>query len=136
MLLDMLLHRPDLTFDFYLLHKDPTLVERREEAMAAARMKMQEELDAKASIFREKQKLVEFVKKINQRRMIFCQYQMSTHCFYLICGQQEEEKRRHKIEMWESMQQGKSYKGAPKLSQVIFHLKHLYLCCSVLKSFL
>lgn len=59
MLLDMLLHCPDLTFDFYLLHKDPTLVERRQEAMAAARMKMQEELDAKASIFREKQKLVE-----------------------------------------------------------------------------
>ncbi|CAI5671965.1 unnamed protein product [Oreochromis niloticus] len=67
--------------------QDPTLVERRQEAMAAARMKMQEELDAKASIFREKQKL------------------------------QEEEKRRQKIEMWESMQQGKSYKGATKLSQ-------------------
>lgn len=67
MLLDMLLHRPDLTFDFCLLHKDPTLVERREEAMAAARMKMQEELDAKASIFREKQKLVEFVKNKSKK---------------------------------------------------------------------
>ncbi|XP_035769469.1 selenoprotein S [Neolamprologus brichardi] len=89
--------------------ENPTLVERREEAVAAARMKMQEELDAKASIFREKQKL------------------------------QEEERRRQKIEMWESMQQGKSYKGATKLSQVLFHLKHLCLCCSVegcvLKSF-
>uniref|UniRef100_A0A3Q3F2F3 Selenoprotein S n=1 Tax=Labrus bergylta TaxID=56723 RepID=A0A3Q3F2F3_9LABR len=29
-----------------------------------------------------------------------------------VCKQQEEEKRRQKIEIWESMQQGKSYKGA------------------------
>ncbi|KAF3833254.1 hypothetical protein F7725_026919 [Dissostichus mawsoni] len=61
--------------------QDAALVARRQEAMEAARMKMQEELDAKASIFREKQK------------------------------QQEEEKRRQKIEIWDSMQQGKSYRG-------------------------
>lgn len=67
--------------------QDATLVAKRQEAMEAARRKMQEELDAKAAIFREKQK------------------------------QQEEEKRRQKIEEWESMQQGKSYKGAAKLSQ-------------------
>ncbi|XP_040897907.1 selenoprotein S isoform X2 [Toxotes jaculatrix] len=67
--------------------QDAALVARRQEAMEAARRKMQEELDAKAAVFREKQK------------------------------QQEEEKRRQKIEMWESMQQGKSYKGTAKLSQ-------------------
>ncbi|XP_030581041.1 selenoprotein S [Archocentrus centrarchus] len=67
--------------------QDATLVARRQEAMEAARRKMQEELDAKAADFKEKHKL------------------------------QEEEKRRQKIEMWESMQQGKSYKGAAKLSQ-------------------
>ncbi|XP_037651973.1 selenoprotein S [Sebastes umbrosus] len=67
--------------------QDSVLVARRQEAMEAARIKMQEELDAKADIFREKQK------------------------------QQEEEKRRQKIEIWDSMQQGKSYKGAAKPSQ-------------------
>lgn len=67
--------------------QDATLVARRQEAVEAARRKMQEELDAKAAVFIEKQK------------------------------SQEEEKRRQKIEMWESMQQGKSYKGAAKLSQ-------------------
>ncbi|XP_041791553.1 selenoprotein S isoform X2 [Chelmon rostratus] len=67
--------------------EDVTLMVRKQEAMEAARRRMQEELDAKAAIFREKQK------------------------------QQEEEKRRQKIEIWESMQQGKSYKGAAKLSQ-------------------
>ncbi|XP_071344170.1 selenoprotein S [Trachinotus anak] len=67
--------------------QDAALVARRQEAMEAARRKMQEELNAKAAIFREKQK------------------------------QQEEEKRRQKIEIWESMQQGKSYKGSAKLSQ-------------------
>ena len=34
------------------------------------------------------------------------------------CEQQEEEKRRQKIEIWESMQLGKSYKGAAKAAQV------------------
>ncbi|XP_063737320.1 selenoprotein S [Eleginops maclovinus] len=67
--------------------QDAALVARRQEAMEAARMKMQEELDAKASIFREKQK------------------------------QQEEEKRRQKIEIWDSMQQGKSFRGTAKASQ-------------------
>ncbi|XP_078112894.1 selenoprotein S [Sander vitreus] len=67
--------------------QDAMLVARRQEAMEAARRKMQEELDAKASIFREKQK------------------------------QQEEEKRKQKIEIWECMQQGKSYKGTAQPSQ-------------------
>ncbi|KAM4592828.1 selenoprotein S isoform 1-T1 [Odontesthes bonariensis] len=67
--------------------QDATLVARRQEAMEAARRRMQEELDAKADVFREKQK------------------------------QQEEEKRRQKIEIWESMQQGKSFKETTKLSQ-------------------
>ncbi|XP_026148734.1 selenoprotein S isoform X2 [Mastacembelus armatus] len=70
-----------------LIVQDAVLVARRQEAMEAARRRMQEELDAKAAIFREKQK------------------------------EQEEEKRKQKIEIWESMQQGKSYKGSTKLSQ-------------------
>lgn len=67
--------------------QDAEHVARKQEAMEAARRKMQEELDAKAAIFKEKQK------------------------------QQEEEKRRQKIEMWENMQQGKSYKGCAKPPQ-------------------
>ncbi|XP_037553166.1 selenoprotein S [Nematolebias whitei] len=62
--------------------QDAVFVARRQESMEAARRKMQEELDAKAAIFKEKQ------------------------------NQQEEEKRRQKIENWESMQQGKSCRGA------------------------
>ncbi|KAF7657796.1 hypothetical protein LDENG_00022370 [Lucifuga dentata] len=67
--------------------QDVASVVMRQEAMEAARRKMQEELDAKAAEFRKKQK------------------------------QQEEEKRRQKIEMWENMQQGKSYKANAKLPQ-------------------
>ncbi|KAM7423463.1 hypothetical protein PAMA_000017 [Pampus argenteus] len=67
--------------------KHAALVARKQEAMEAARRRMQEELDAKAAIYREKQ------------------------------IQQEQEKRRQKIEMWESVQQGKSYKGATKPPQ-------------------
>ncbi|XP_014863835.1 PREDICTED: selenoprotein S [Poecilia mexicana] len=61
--------------------QDASLVTKRQEAMEAARRRMQEELDAKAAAFKEKQR------------------------------QQEEEKRRQKIEEWESMKQGKSSKG-------------------------
>lgn len=61
--------------------QDASLVAQRQEAMEAARIRMQEELDAKAAQFKEKQK------------------------------QQEEEKRRQKIENWDSMVQGKSCKG-------------------------
>ncbi|KAM9367101.1 selenoprotein S [Symphorus nematophorus] len=67
--------------------QDTVHVVRNQEGMEAARRKMQEELDAKAAIFREKQR------------------------------QQEEEKRKQKVEQWDSLQQGKSYKGAAKLSQ-------------------
>nr|XP_019935198.1 PREDICTED: selenoprotein S [Paralichthys olivaceus] len=75
--------------------QDSAFVARRQEAMEAARRKMQVELDAKAVLFKEKQK------------------------------QQEEEKRRQKIEIWESMKQGKSYKGDAKPSQVSFHSNDL-----------
>ncbi|XP_053320766.1 selenoprotein S isoform X2 [Spea bombifrons] len=51
---------------------DPEEVVRRQEAMAAARLRMQEELDAQAEKFKEKQKLL------------------------------EEEKRRRKLEGWKS----------------------------------
>lgn len=42
--------------------------------------------------------------------------------WFLSCEQQEEEKRKQKIEIWDSMQQGKSYKGAAKLSEVGFRM--------------
>ncbi|NXU72066.1 SELS protein, partial [Oreotrochilus melanogaster] len=66
---------------------EPDMVVRRQEALAAARLRMQEELNAQAERYKEKQR------------------------------QLEEEKRRQKIAMWESMQEGKSYKGNLKLNQ-------------------
>ncbi|XP_062440261.1 selenoprotein S isoform X4 [Rhea pennata] len=66
---------------------EPDVVVKRQEALAAARLRMQEELNAQAERYKEKQK------------------------------QLEEEKRRQKIAMWESMQEGKSYKGNLKLNQ-------------------
>ncbi|XP_040270195.1 selenoprotein S [Bufo bufo] len=67
--------------------EDPDDVVRRQEAVAAARLRMQEELNAQAERFKEKQR------------------------------QLEEEKRRQKIESWESMKEGKSYKATTRLSQ-------------------
>uniref|UniRef100_A0A2I3HK88 Selenoprotein S n=1 Tax=Nomascus leucogenys TaxID=61853 RepID=A0A2I3HK88_NOMLE len=66
---------------------EPDVVVKRQEALAAARLKMQEELNAQVEKHKEKLK------------------------------QLEEEKRRQKIEMWESMQEGKSYKGNAKKPQ-------------------
>ncbi|NXD61814.1 SELS protein, partial [Eolophus roseicapillus] len=66
---------------------EPDVVVRRQEALAAARLRMQEELNAQAERYKERQR------------------------------QLEEEKRRQKIAMWESMQEGKSYKGNLKLNQ-------------------
>ncbi|XP_065268212.1 selenoprotein S [Emys orbicularis] len=66
---------------------EPDVVVRRQEALAAARFRMQEELNEQAEKFKEKQR------------------------------QLEEEKRRQKIAIWESMQEGKSYKGNLKLNQ-------------------
>ncbi|XP_048418972.1 selenoprotein S isoform X2 [Stegostoma tigrinum] len=57
---------------------EPSLIMRRQEAMDAARHRMQQELDEQAAKYREKQKEI------------------------------EEEKRREKIEAWENMQEGKS----------------------------
>nr|XP_060611469.1 selenoprotein S [Anolis sagrei ordinatus] len=59
---------------------EPDAVVRQQEALLAARLRMQEELNAQAEKFKEKQKKL------------------------------EEEKRKQKIAMWESMQEGKSYK--------------------------
>ncbi|XP_077173663.1 selenoprotein S [Paroedura picta] len=59
---------------------EPEAIVRREEAMMAARQKMQEEMYAQAAAFREKQR------------------------------EREEEKRRQKIAKWESMKEGKGYK--------------------------
>ncbi|KAM7152311.1 selenoprotein S isoform 1-T1 [Macrochelys suwanniensis] len=66
---------------------EPDVVVRRQEALAAARFRMQEELNEQAEKYKEKQR------------------------------QLEEEKRRQKIAIWESMQEGKSYKGNLKLNQ-------------------
>ncbi|XP_068128551.1 selenoprotein S [Hyperolius riggenbachi] len=66
---------------------DPDEVVRRQEAVAAARLRMQEELNAQAEKYKEKQK------------------------------QLDEEKRRQKIESWESMKEGKSYKAVSRISQ-------------------
>ncbi|KAM8958346.1 selenoprotein S isoform 1-T1 [Lycaon pictus] len=60
---------------------EPDVVVKRQEALAAARLKMQEELNAQVEKHKEKLR------------------------------QLEEQKRRQKIEMWDSMQEGKSYKG-------------------------
>ncbi|GAB5572210.1 selenoprotein S isoform X1 [Prionailurus iriomotensis] len=61
---------------------EPDVVVKRQEALAAARLKMQEELNAQVE--KHKEKLRQWL---------------------------EEQKRRQKIEMWDSMQEGKSYKG-------------------------
>ncbi|GAA6082805.1 selenoprotein S [Tachysurus ichikawai] len=61
--------------------QDPSSVVMRQEALEASRRRMQEELDARAAEFKEKQQRL------------------------------EEEKRQQKIEQWESMKEGKSYKG-------------------------
>ncbi|XP_030434040.1 selenoprotein S isoform X1 [Gopherus evgoodei] len=66
---------------------EPDVVVRRQEALAAARFRMQEQLNEQAEKFKEKQR------------------------------QLEEEKRRQKVAMWESMQEGKSYKGNLKRNQ-------------------
>ncbi|XP_033023294.1 selenoprotein S isoform X2 [Lacerta agilis] len=66
---------------------EPDAVVRRQEALLAARLRMQEELNEQAEKFKEKQKKA------------------------------EEEKRRQKIVMWESMQEGKSYKETLKRNQ-------------------
>lgn len=44
---------------------------------------------------------------------------MNVQC--AILSQLEEEKRRQKIEMWDSMQEGKSYKGNARRPQVSVH---------------
>ncbi|XP_050969560.1 selenoprotein S isoform X2 [Labeo rohita] len=62
-------------------NQDPESVVRRQAALEASRRRMQEEQDARAAEFRERQQRL------------------------------EEEKRRQKIEMWDSMKEGKSYKG-------------------------
>ncbi|KAK7176749.1 hypothetical protein R3I93_000860 [Phoxinus phoxinus] len=70
-----------------VVSQDPGSVVQRQEALEASRRKMQEEQDARAAEFKEKQQRL------------------------------EEEKRRQKIEMWDSMKEGKSYKGNAKFAQ-------------------
>ncbi|XP_028021516.2 selenoprotein S isoform X1 [Balaenoptera acutorostrata] len=67
---------------------EPDIVVKRQEALAAARLKMQDELNAQVEKHKEKLR------------------------------QLEEEKRRQKIEMWDSMQEGKSYKGNTRKPQL------------------
>ncbi|XP_016410713.1 selenoprotein S-like isoform X2 [Sinocyclocheilus rhinocerous] len=61
--------------------QDPDSVVRRQAALEASRRRMQEEQDTRAAELRERQQRL------------------------------EEDKRRQKIEMWDSMKEGKSYKG-------------------------
>ncbi|TRY57780.1 hypothetical protein DNTS_013413 [Danionella cerebrum] len=70
---------------------DPVSIVRHQEALEASRRRMQEEQDARAAEFREKQLRL------------------------------EEEKRRQKIEMWESTKEGKSYKRSVKLAEATAH---------------
>lgn len=63
---------------------DPDTAQRRLEAMERARMRLQEEHDAKAAVYAEQQK------------------------------QREEEKRKQKIEEWDSFQEGKGYRSKYK----------------------
>ncbi|XP_016428020.1 selenoprotein S isoform X2 [Sinocyclocheilus rhinocerous] len=67
--------------------QDPESVVRSQVSLEVSRRRMQEEQDARAAEFRERQQRL------------------------------EEEKRRQKIEMWESMKEGKSYKGNAKVAQ-------------------
>ncbi|XP_066885579.1 selenoprotein S isoform X3 [Kogia breviceps] len=67
---------------------EPDIVVKRQEALAAARLKMQDELNAQVEKHKEKLR------------------------------QLEEEKRRQKIEMWDSMREGKSYKGNTRKPQL------------------
>ncbi|XP_069899235.1 selenoprotein S [Dipodomys merriami] len=66
---------------------EPDVVVKRQEALAAARLRMQEELNAQVEKHREKLR------------------------------QLEEERRRQKIGMWDSMQEGKSYRGNARKPQ-------------------
>ncbi|KAM9183364.1 selenoprotein S [Dugong dugon] len=66
---------------------EPDIVVKQQEALAAARLKMQEELNAQAEKYKEKLR------------------------------QLEEEKRRQKIEMWDSMREGRSYRGNARKPQ-------------------
>lgn len=44
---------------------------------------------------------------------------MNSYCTMCDSSQLEEEKRRQKIEMWDSMREGKSYKGNTRKPQVM-----------------
>ncbi|XP_048772875.1 selenoprotein S-like [Ostrea edulis] len=63
---------------------DPDTAQKRLESMERARMRLQEEHDAKAAMFAEQQR------------------------------QREEEKRKQKIEEWDSLQEGKGYRSKVK----------------------
>ncbi|KAI5609766.1 selenoprotein S [Silurus asotus] len=67
--------------------QDPLSVAKREEALEASRRRMQAELDAKAAEFKEKQQRL------------------------------EEEKRQQKIEMWDCVKEGKSFKGNARIAK-------------------
>lgn len=89
--------------------EDPVLIVRRQEALEASRRRLQEELDAKAVEFKEKQKRVNGHQKMSRREQPLLFYCVKLCCF--IWKQVEEEKRKQKIEIWDSMQEGKSYKA-------------------------
>lgn len=61
------------------------LVARRQEAMEAARRKMQEELDAKAAIFREKRTQVQYCSSVcpyQEENCLSMLPELNVHCIW------------------------------------------------------
>ncbi|XP_056663520.1 selenoprotein S isoform X1 [Monodelphis domestica] len=86
---------------------EPDTVVKQQEALAASRLRMQEELNTQAEKYKEKLK--------QEFRFYHSATGMEKQGENVEAeGKLEEEKRKQKIEMWESMQEGKSYKGKAK----------------------
>lgn len=100
--------------DFYC--EDASLVARNQEAMEAARRKMQEDLDAKAVLFKEKQKQVSLRADVfDQERSDLSSRTAKNKPRYGMFDQREEEKRKQKLD---SLQYGKSSRRAAKQEEV------------------
>lgn len=115
------------------LTTDPDTTQRRLEAMERARMKLQEEHDAKAAMYAEQQKQVTiyvwpsrsngklcldcfFIKHSSDQWLEFIlmgKVILWVFWFLMLC-QKEEERRKQKIEEWENLQDGKGYRSKVK----------------------
>ncbi|ERE78088.1 selenoprotein S [Cricetulus griseus] len=79
---------------------EPDVVVKRQEALAAARLRMQEDLNAQVEKHKEKLRQV----WVGMPDPLELELQLWVVMWL------EEEKRRQKIEMWDSMQEGRSYR--------------------------